>query len=197
MTFVEPVPQDEAEGAAADLYRGELDRLGYVPNYAAAFTLRPEIYAAWRGLVTAVAGGMDPRRYELATLAAARALRSSYCMLAHGEVLVDRFLAPDDLVAVASDHRTAAPLDEVEIALMNLAEQVARDATAVTREQIERLRELGLTDEEIFDVVAAATARCFFSKTLDALGVLPDSRFAELEPAVRDALVVGRPIADG
>jgi alkylhydroperoxidase family enzyme len=32
---------------------------------------------------------MDPRRYELATLAAALELRSSYCALAHGKVLAD------------------------------------------------------------------------------------------------------------
>jgi hypothetical protein len=46
------------------------------------------------------------------------------------------------------------------------------------------------------DVVLAAAARCFFSKTLDALGVLPDARYRELEPELREALVVGRPIAD-
>jgi len=45
------------------------------------------------------------------------------------------------------------------------------------------------------DVVLAAAARCFFSKTLDALGVLPDASYAELEPELREVLVVGRPIA--
>ena len=66
---------------------------------------------------------MDLRRYELATLAAARRLRSSYCSLAAG-------------------------------------------------------------------------ARCFFSKTLDALGVRPDADYNDMEPGLRQALVVGRPIAD-
>ncbi len=46
------------------------------------------------------------------------------------------------------------------------------------------------------DVVLAAAARCFFSKTLDALGVLPDASYRELDPELRDALVVGRPIAE-
>jgi hypothetical protein len=46
------------------------------------------------------------------------------------------------------------------------------------------------------DIVLAAAARCFFSKTLDALGVLPDASFRELEPELREALVVGRPIAE-
>jgi hypothetical protein len=42
--------------------------------------------------------------------------------------------------------------------------------------------------------VLAATIRCFFSKTLDALGVRPDAEFAELDPAFLEALTVGRPI---
>jgi hypothetical protein len=45
-------------------------------------------------------------------------------------------------------------------------------------------------------VIAAAAARCFFSKTLDALGVQADASFVQLEPELRDALTVGRPIAE-
>ena len=37
--------------------------------------------------------------------------------------------------------------------------------------------------------------RCFFSKTLDALGIEPDASYSSLDPALRDALVMGRPIA--
>ena len=136
---------------------------------------------------------MDLRRYELATLAAARELGSSYCMLAHGKVLADRFYDSETVRAIASDHR-AAGLDEVDVAVMDLAAKVATDANAVTPEDIARLRGLGLDDAEIFDVVVAAAARCFFSKTLDALGAEPDSAYGALEPALREQLTVGRAI---
>ena len=46
-------------------------------NMERAFEPRPEVYAAWRQLIEAIKAGMDLRRYELATLAAARRLRSS------------------------------------------------------------------------------------------------------------------------
>lgn len=39
-------------------------------------------------------------------------------------------------------------------------------------------------------------ARCFFSTTLDALGVQPDASYADLLDETRRVLVVGRPIAD-
>jgi alkylhydroperoxidase family enzyme len=129
------------------------------------------------------------RRYELATLAAARRLRSSYCALAHGKVLADQFLDTESVAALPTG------LDEADRAVMELAEQVVDDATSITEGDIDRLRTLGLSDGEIVDVVLAAAARCFFSKTLDALGAEPDSAFAALDPVFLDALVVGRPIA--
>jgi uncharacterized peroxidase-related enzyme len=162
-------------------------------NYERAFAERPEVLAAWGALNGAIKAGMDLRRYELATLAAARRLRSSYCCLAHGTVLIEQFNEP--VLDIALDHR-AAGLDEVDVAVMDLAERVVDDATSIGDADLQPLRELGLSETEIMDIVLAAAARCFFSKTLDGVGVLPDARYGELEPRLREALVVGRPIAD-
>jgi uncharacterized peroxidase-related enzyme len=193
MTFIRTVAPQEAGGAVADLYDTERETFGHLPNLVQAFSPRPEVYGAWRALIAAINGGMDLRRYELVTFAAARQLRSSYCALAHGSILADRFLGDDAVRALVADG-SAGALDEVDVAVMRLAAKVAADATSVTADDIEGLRSLGLTDAEIFDVVAAAAARCFFSKMLDGLGVAPDAKFGELEPGLRDALTVGRPI---
>jgi uncharacterized peroxidase-related enzyme len=179
----------------SEIFERDRAALGYVPNYTRLFAHRPAVYEAWLQLKDAISGSMDTRRYELATVAAARTLRSSYCTLAHGKVLADRFLQPAQVRDIVLDHRNAS-LDEVDVAVMDLAEKVAGDATEVTEADIERLRDLGLSDAEIFDVVAAAAARCFFSKTLDALCTQADPVFAELEPELRDVLTVGRPIAE-
>lgn len=195
MAFIEAVKDETASGPAAALLESERERVGHVPNYARVFAHRPRVYAAWRELVAAVTENMDPKRYELATIAASRRLRSSYCTLAHGKVLADRFLEPSAVRDVVID-RHAAGLDEVELAIMDLAEKVVDDATAVIPADIDRLRQLGLSDVEIFDVVLAAAARCFFSKTLDALCIEADASYSELEPSLRDTLTVGRPIAE-
>jgi uncharacterized peroxidase-related enzyme len=187
MTYVDTVGEDEATGAVAELYTDERERMGYLANFVRAFSARPDVYRAWQQLNGSIKA-RDPRRYELATLAAARRLRSSYCALAHGKVLAEQFLDADAVRALPDG------LDEADRAVMELAEKVATDATSVAAGDVERLRALGLADGEIVDVVLAAAARCFFSKTLDALGVQPDAAYAELDPALRDALVVGRPI---
>jgi alkylhydroperoxidase family enzyme len=108
-------------------------------------------------------------------------------------VLLDRFAEP--VREIALDHRTAG-LDEVDVAVMDLAERVVDDAASIGDEDLQRLRDLGLSEVEIMDVVLAAAARCFFSKTLDALGVRPDASYRDLDPELLDVLVVGRPIAD-
>lgn len=163
-------------------------------NLERAFAARPEVYAAWQRLNGSIKEGMDLRRYELVTLAAARRLRSSYCMLAHGSVLAEQFHSADEVRAIATDHRNAG-LTDAEVALMDFAERIVDDAAAITADDVEALRALGLSDTDVLDAVLAATARCFFSKTLDALGVQADAAYNELDPALRDALVVGRPIA--
>ena len=128
--FIETVPESDAAGQLAEFYEADRAALGDVANYTKAFSLRPGVYAAWRALNVEIRGGMDLRRYELATLAAARRLRSTYCSLAHGSVLVDKFLEPDALRSVVADHH-AAGLDAVDVAVMDLADKVADDATAV------------------------------------------------------------------
>jgi uncharacterized peroxidase-related enzyme len=194
MPFIETVPEADAPDAVAEMYAVDRETFGRLPNFATAFSLRPEVYAGWRQLNGAIKANMDLRRYELATVAAARRLRSSYCTLAHGSVLVDKFLESETVRAVVEDYRSAG-LAPAEVAVMDLADKVARDATSVTQHDIDGLRTLGLSDSEILDVVVAAAARCFFSKVLDAVGAEPDASYSELEPRLRDTLTVGRPIA--
>jgi uncharacterized peroxidase-related enzyme len=135
------------------------------------------------------------RTYELATLAAARALRSSYCSLAHGSVLANKIFDAPTVTAIMKEAHDV-PLESRERAMMAFVDQVVLNADGITAADIERLRAHGYRDEEIFDVAAAAAARCFFSKLLDALGVQPDSAFHDLDPELRRALTVGRPVAD-
>jgi alkylhydroperoxidase family enzyme len=164
-----------------------------VPNYAKVFSDRPDIMDLWAELLTGIRRHIEPRRFELVTFAAALELGSSYCALAHGQVLGSRFLSPAQMRALAEGDTRS--LSDAEVAMMALARKVIRDSSSVTSEDIERLRRSGLDENEIFDVVVTAAARAFFAKLVDALGAEPDSSFMGLEDALRERLTVGRPIA--
>jgi uncharacterized peroxidase-related enzyme len=190
---------EAAENSSADVaaaYERDRGALGYVANYTKIFARRPAVYEAWRGLNGAIKASMDPRRYELATVAAARRLRSSYCSLAHGKVLVEQFDGADDLRAVVVGSADGG-LDPVDAGVVRLAGKVAGGAADMTEQDFSELRGLGLDDDEILDIVLAAAARCFFSTVLDGTGAEPDAAYRSLDPQLRDSLTVGRPIADG
>ncbi|HEX5824283.1 MAG TPA: carboxymuconolactone decarboxylase family protein [Candidatus Limnocylindrales bacterium] len=175
---VHTVPVDQANGDVRRIYDSDLREDGYVANMTQLFSLNPAAYDAWGQLTRAIRGQMDFRRYELATIAAARALRCRYCVSAHGGRMLDAKLFDRQQVeAITRDFHNAS-LDTVDVAIMELAEKVALHAYRVTPDDIDRLRQFGLNDAEIFNVVLAAAARCFFSKTLDAMDAEPDEALA-------------------
>jgi uncharacterized peroxidase-related enzyme len=166
---------------------------GFVPNYAKIFTDRTDIMDLWAAMQAGIRRYIGARRFELVTVAAARSIGSSYCSLAHGKILKEKFLSPDEMHAIASGDY--GKFSEDEAAMMGLARKVATDSSSVTNDDIDRLRKAGLGENEIFDVVAVAAARCFFAKLVDALGAQPDAPFGRMEEELRDLLTVGRPIA--
>src|SRR5690606_27776206 len=108
------------------------------------------------------------------------------CSLAHGKALTE-FMSPADVIAIA---RGDAPesLTEAEAAMIEFACKVARDATSVTADDVERLKGLGFTDGEIFDITATAAARAFWTKVIESLGVEADPPFHRMDREFKEAL---------
>ncbi|MGA2505761.1 MAG: hypothetical protein ABSG01_16900 [Anaerolineales bacterium] len=113
-------------------------------------------------------------------------------MLAHGALLRKNFFSADELIAIVKDFRNAGLTPE-EVALMSFAQKISARAYQMSAQDMEDLRAFGLSDEDILNVVVACTARNFFSKSLDALGAVPDEAYLELEPELVQALAAGRP----
>lgn len=192
MPFIDTTHPNEAKGTLRAMYERQQASFGYVPNYAKVFSHRPEIMELWAALLKGLQQHLDRRRFELCTLAAAQALGSSYCSLAHGKVLT-KFYSAAEIRALLGDPATA-PITEAEAAMMRLARKVACASSTVTDADVEELREHGFSDEEIFDVVGAAAGRAFFANLVEGLGAQADPIFRELDEHLRDALTVGRPI---
>jgi hypothetical protein len=82
MPYLPTVPPEEAAGDVKTMYDKDLAAQGYVTNHTRVFSRRPEVLQGWLALKNAITSGMDPRLYELVTVAVATAIRSSYCSLA-------------------------------------------------------------------------------------------------------------------
>ncbi|MFI2487555.1 carboxymuconolactone decarboxylase family protein [Promicromonospora kroppenstedtii] len=194
MSIIRTPEPAQATGAWAERYAGDLDALGYVPSHTRVMATNPRAHQAFEDLTGAVAQSIGLRLYELVTLAAAGAIGSEACRLAHGRKSRGVF---DDaqLERIALDYH-AAGLTELEVAAMELAEKISGDSAAITEQDTLRLRELGLDDRQIVDVVLAAAARNYFSRALHALAVVPDVP-PDLPDSLREALLTGLPTSDG
>jgi len=192
MAFIKTIAPAMAQGEILEMYERQEAAWGYVPNYAKAFSGRPEVLARWGRLLAEIKRPMSKRRFELVTFAAALELRNTACSLAHGRALLEFFTAEE--VLKMRENKFSESATETEKAIFRFARKIVKDASLVTSGDVDLLKKHGLNDDEIFDIAATAAGRAFFTKLLDALGVETDSTVLEMDSAFRRAMTVGRPI---
>ena len=193
--FIDTIPEDAATADVADYYRHQHESWGFLPNYARLFSSRPDVAEAWNRLNLAIRGGMDRRMFEIATIAAARALHSTYCTVAHSKFLRDVCGDEETLERIADDP-SGAGLSPQDRAVFEFATRVATDAAATRQADVDALRAHGLTDTDVANVVFAVAARSFFTRVLDGLGAQLDVETADaFAPALLESMLVGRPVA--
>lgn len=69
--FIDAVPEQDATGVVAEYYQQQRALWGFLPNYPGAFGTRPDVAQAWNALNLTIRDGMDRRRFDIATIAAA------------------------------------------------------------------------------------------------------------------------------
>jgi alkylhydroperoxidase family enzyme len=71
---------------------------------------------------------------------------------------------------VLSDHRSA-PISEEERALFDLIDKVNRESNQIRREDLDRARAAGWTDEALYDAITVCALFNFYNTWIDATGV--------------------------
>src|SRR3954453_23539339 len=122
--FIDVPDESAVNDDVSRWYERQRASWGYLPNYALAFATRPDIAEAWTALSNDVGKGMERRRYEIATIAAARALRSTYCMAAPTMFLRDDVGHETTMLAIV-DAPSLNGLDPTDRAVMDFATLVA------------------------------------------------------------------------
>ena len=190
--FINTIPASEATGKLSEFYDADIKDLGIASNTTRTFSLFPETWEAFRGLIGGIRKHIRLRNYELTTFAAAMEMCCTFCMLAHGAVLHKNSFTTEQLEAIAKDFHHAG-LEEKEVVMMEYAQKVVREASTTTPEDFDKLRKAGWSDEDILSITLAAAARSFASKVFDALGADPDAIYKELDEETHHALIGKRP----
>jgi len=152
------------------------------------------VLARWGRLLAEIRRPMSDRLFELATFVAAIELKNSACALAHGQQL-SKFIDQESIQSLAAGHIPTA-LSKAESAVVEFSRKIARDASTVSSQDVETLKQQGFSDGEVFDIVSTVAGRAFLTKILDSLGVEMDCSAYDMAEPFRNALTVGRPICE-
>lgn len=174
------------------MYAADRQSQGYVAHLTQLWAHNPEALATLSHALSLAVGiaGLDVRSRALLTAACASSIDDSYCSLAWGSKLAARV---SDDAAAGVLRGDDSGLDASDRVLAEWARRVTRQPNSITPADVDRLRELGYTDEQIFALTLFVALRLAYSTVNDALGAAPDRELAERAPAaVRDAVSFGR-----
>ena len=193
--FLQTIAEDEATGKIAEFYAAQKAKLGLVMSAMKCFTARPDLLPAYMEFYQKILSGfsLGMRGWRLITLVAAKHVPSTYCCHVYGKQLIGELGSKEAVLAVQRDFRNAG-LSEREVEMLAYAEKVAKDASQITRADIDRLHKVGFTDPEISDIALCAAFRCMVSRFFDATGAGPEAAFIDPDDEFRTAMTVGRPV---
>lgn len=187
--FLEEAPVTEESQA---LYDEDVAEDGYVWNVSRLWAYQPDTVKSLFELMSAAfrPSRLTFRQRGILVTAVASALGDSYCSLAWGGKLS---VASDPSVAAGVLMAEDTGLTEQEKAMAGWARQLVEDPNSTTAADVQKLRDKGLTDEQVFAITVFAALRLAFSTVNDALGALPDAQLVEsLPPQVTKAVTYGR-----
>jgi uncharacterized peroxidase-related enzyme len=195
VVFLKTIDEADATGRIAELYGAQKAQNGFVMSAMRCWTARPDFLPIYQEFADKIRVGfsLSPRNWRLVTFVAARQVPSTYCSHVYGRQLIADLGSKDAVLAVQRDFRSAN-LTEREVEMLAYAETIAKDASRVTQEQVNRLRAVGFTDVQICDIALCASFRCFVSRFFDAVGAGPEAAFLDADASFRNAMTVGRAI---
>ncbi|MBA8880544.1 carboxymuconolactone decarboxylase family protein [Phyllobacterium myrsinacearum] len=191
--FLQTIGEEDATGAIAEIYNTSTTQLGFVMEATKCFTARPDLLPIYTEFSRSIRAGfsLSPRDWRLITLIAAKHIPSTYCSYVYGKQLIDDLGSKDAVMAVQQDFRTAG-LPDRDLEMLAYAEKITKDASRISQQDIDRLRAVGFTDQQVCDIALCASFRCFVSRFFDAVGASPEEVYIDSDNDFRTAMTVGK-----
>lgn len=183
----------EISPQAQALFDEDIADDGYVWNVSKLWAYQPETVTALFALMSQALAGQDLsfRQRGILVTACASQLGDSYCSLAWGSKLAK---VADPAVAASVLTGTDQNLTDSEKVLAAWARKIVRDPNATAENDIQALRDVGFSDDQIFGITTFVALRLAFSTINDALGATPDAALVAAAPeSVASAVTYGRP----
>jgi uncharacterized peroxidase-related enzyme len=147
---------DPADDPAVKAVYDEVEAAGFspVPNWFTSMSSRPDLMAMNFQLSQSLLmnGQLPPSIGQMVVLAVSVQNKCKYCTVAHS-AQARMVGVPDDVVAGLADGLDLAKLAPVDRTLVSFALKAARDPNSVEQADVDQLREQGLSDGEIMELI--------------------------------------------
>lgn len=153
--------------------------LGFVPNVFWGFMVRPTHFRVWFNYFRELMQGeseLSQAEREMISVVVSAENQCLYCLVSHGADL--RVALADGVLGdrITLDYRRAG-LDKRTTAMLDYAVKITRTPVACNEADVQQLRDLGFSDEAIFDIAETAAMFNFTNRLASATGMMPNREY--------------------
>lgn len=158
MSRIALIPEQSAPPAVAQLYSEIRKNMGGVPNIFLAMGNSPAVLKGYLGLHSAQQESSLPLRLrEKIALAVGEINRCRYCLAAHSVLAAQAGLSEEEV----ADARAGEDGDPKNQAILLFVRRAVENRGWVSNAQVIELREAGVSDQEISEIVLSIAVNMF------------------------------------
>ena len=132
------------------------EKIGFIPNVLAAFAKFPKQFEGFTKLYNSLMlgeSGLTKLEREMIAVTVSSENHCFYCLVAHGSAVRELSNDPQLGERIAANFRSAE-LPEKQLELLNFTKKLTRDPSEISESDRVKLREVGYTDRDIWDISA-------------------------------------------
>ena len=153
-----PIPElDSMPEDVRERIEAVAEKSGFIPNVFLALAWRPDEFRAFftyhDALMEKETVGLNKAEREMIVVATSARNQCQYCVIAHGAILRIRAKSPYIADQLATNYRKA-DISERQLAMLDYALKVSREAETVSDVDHQRLRDFDFSDDDIWDIGA-------------------------------------------
>lgn len=173
MTWIRTVEQEKARGKLKDIYEEMIEKRGKISNILKSHSLNPEALKAHMDLYLSImfdGDGLKREECEMIGVVVSAENSCEYCVKHHGEALYHYWKDREKIKKLQSNTAETNP-DKRQRALIKYSKKLTANPENVTEEDVQSLRNAGLSDREILSVNLIVAYFNFVNRIALGLGV--------------------------
>ena len=157
-------------------------KLGFIPNVLAAFAKFPKQFEGFTKLYNALMlgeSGLTKLEREMIAVTVSSENHCFYCLVAHGSAVRELSNDPQLGERIAANFRSAE-LPKKQEELLNFTKKLTKDPSEIGENDREKLRDVGYTDRDIWDISAIVGLFNMTNRLASATEMEPNNNYHNL-----------------